>query len=178
MIKVRTLAVLLVAIALAGAWPVAAHRGHDALSTVVIEADGRILVTHRLEASDIEPALAIIAPAAQANLDDPEAVAALVAYLGSRFRLSGDDRPIMLAPAGSQLGGAVVQFSFAGRAKQPPKRLTVTSQILTDVHPLQVNQVNIRRGNTVQTLTFRRGGSQTVTTRPATAGPCASGSSC
>jgi uncharacterized membrane protein len=168
----------LAAFAIAGAWPVAAHRGHDALTTVVIEADGRILVTHRLEASDIEPALAIIAPAAQANLDDPEAVAALVAYLGSRFRLSGDDRPIMLTPAGSQLGGAVVQFNFAGRAKQPPKVLTVTSQILTDVHPLQINQVNVRRGNTVQTLTFRRGGSQTVTTRPATAGPCASGSSC
>jgi hypothetical protein len=55
-----------------------------------------------------------------------------------------------------------VQFSFAGRAKQPPKVLTVTSQILTDVHPVQINQVNIRRGKVVQTLTFRQGGSQTV----------------
>lgn len=153
------------ALALLVASPAGAHRGHDALSSVVIETDGRILVNHRLEASDIEPALASIAPAAQSSLDDPDAVAALVAYLGNRFALSGDGGPIKLVAAGSQLDGPVVQFSFVGRARRPPERLTITSQILTDIHPVQVNQVNVRRGKTVQTLTFLKGGSQTVATR-------------
>lgn len=156
---------VLIAVPLGAAVPASAHRGHDALSTVVIEADGSILVTYRLEASDIKPALASIAPAAQSSLDDPEAIVARVAYLGKRFTLSGDNRPIPLVPAGSQLGGSIVQFNFAGRSKPLPKRVAVTSHILTDIHPAQINQVNIRRGKTVQTLTFRHGGSQTVTAR-------------
>lgn len=153
------------AMMLLAAPPAGAHRGHDALTTVVLENDGRIRVSHRLEASDIEPALAAIAPGAQPSLDDPDAVAALVAYLGNRFRLSSGNHPIALVATGSRLGGAVVQFDFASKSKVTPDRLTVTSQILTDIHPSQINQVNVRRGRKVQTLTFLRGGSQTVATR-------------
>jgi hypothetical protein len=145
--------------------PAGAHRGHDALSSIVIEKDGRVRVSHRLETSDLEPALSIIAPDAQPSLDDPEAVAAIIAYLGTHFALRLDNRPVTLVAAGSDLRGAVVQFDFIGKTSGAPKMLTVTSQLLTDVHPAQVNQVNVRHGKVVQTLTFRRGGSQTVAVR-------------
>jgi hypothetical protein len=163
--NLRFIAVVATAMVLLAPPPAGAHRGHDALTTVVLESDGRIRVSHRLEASDIEPALAIIAPGVQPSLDDPEAVAALVAYLGNRFRLSSGNRPIALVATGSRLGGAVVQFDFAGNARTAPDRLTVTSRILTDIHSSQVNQVNVRRAKKVQTLTFLQGGRQTVETR-------------
>jgi hypothetical protein len=158
---------LLVLLALLVAAPAGAHRGHDALSSIVIEKDGRVRVSHRLETSDLEPALAIIAPDAQPSLDDPDAVAAVIAYLGSRFALGIDNRPVTLVAAGSDLRGAVVQFDFIGKTRGSPDQLTVTSQILTDVHPAQVNQVNVRSGATVRTLTFRQGGSQTLSLKPA-----------
>jgi hypothetical protein len=154
------------AMALLAASPAGAHRGHDALSSVVFEKDGRVRVSHRLETSDLEPALAIIAPDVQPSLDDPEAVAAIIAYLGNRFALGIDNRPLALVAAGSDLGGAVVQFDFIGKTSGSPRQLTVTSQILTDVHPAQVNQVNVRTGQTVRTLTFRQGGSQTLSLKP------------
>jgi hypothetical protein len=145
--------------------PARAHRGHDALSVIVLEPDGRVRVSHRLEASDLEPALLSIAPEAQPSLDDPDAVAAVIAYLARRFQLTIDDRPVVLVAAGTQLEGAIVQFDFVGRTRGSPKQLTIASQLLTDIHPRQVNQVNVRRGKAVQTLTFRQGGSQTVTIR-------------
>jgi hypothetical protein len=102
----------------------------------------------------------------QPSLDDPDAVAAIIAYLGNRFALGIDNRPVTLVAAGSDLGGAVVQFDFIGKTRGAPGQLTVTSQILTDVHPAQVNQVNVRTGQTVRTLTFRQGGSQTISLKP------------
>jgi hypothetical protein len=158
---------VLMLLALLMAAPAGAHRGHDALSSIVIEKDGRVRVAHRLEASDLEPALAIIAPDVQPSLDDPDAVAAIIAYLGSRFRLSIDNRPVTLVAAGSDLGGAVVRFDFIGKTGGTPRQLQVTTEILTDVHPRQVNQVNVRSGATVRTLTFRQGGSQTLSLKPA-----------
>jgi hypothetical protein len=158
---------LLLVLALLAAAPAGAHRGHDALSNVVIEKDGRVRVSHRLETSDLEPALAIIAPDTQPSLDDPDAVAAVIAYLGTRFALRIDNRPLTLVAAGSDLRGGVVQFDFIGKTHGSPGQLTVTSQILTDVHPAQVNQVNVRSGATVHTLTFRQGGSQILSLKPA-----------
>jgi hypothetical protein len=62
--------------------PAAAHRGHAALSVVDINAKtGAVTVRHRVAAHDAEPTLAVIAPDANASLDDPEAIEALKAYM-------------------------------------------------------------------------------------------------
>ena len=147
--------------------PAAAHRGHDALTVVTVAANGSLTVSHRFEASDIEPALARIAPDAQPSLDDPEAVEALVAYLQRRFNLSTERGPIALVPGKTDLGASEVRVSFTGNASRPFRRLTLRSDLLGDVYPNQVNQVNIRAGATTRTLALSAGDSATIDIAPA-----------
>jgi len=147
--------------------PAAAHRGHDALTVVTVAANGSLTVSHRFEASDIEPALARIAPNAQPSLDDPEAVEALVTYLQRRFTVSSERGPIALVPGKTDLGASEVRVSFTGNASRPFRRLTLRSDLLGDVYPNQVNQVNIRAGATTRTLALSAGDSATIDIAPA-----------
>ena len=147
--------------------PAAAHRGHDALTVVTVAANGSLTVSHRFEASDIEPALARIAPNAQPSLDDPEAVEALVTYLQRRFTVSSERGPIALVPGKTDLGASEVRVSFTGNASRPFRRLTLRSDLLGDVYPNQVNQVNIRAGATTRTLALSAGDSATMDIAPA-----------
>ena len=154
--RVITAAVLLLAA------PAAAHRGHDAMTVVTIAPDGGVRVSHRFAAHDVEPALARIAPEAQANLDDPEAVKALVAYLERQFSLASERGAIALVATGTEIDADEVRVTFAGNTRQPIARLTVINTIMQGLQPGQMAQVNVRHGNTVRTLVFRGGGTQTV----------------
>jgi len=147
--------------------PAAAHRGHDALTVVTVASDGALIVSHRFETSDIEPALARIAPDAQPSLDDPEAVAALVAYLQRHFTVSSERGPIALTPGKSDLGASEVRISFTGTAGRPFRRLTLSGDMLGDIYPGQVNQVNVRAGATTRTVALSAGDVQTIAIAPA-----------
>lgn len=160
-----TVAIRLLALAILVIVPAHAHRGHDALSVVTVDARGGVTVSHRFEAHDLEPALAEIAPDAQASLDDPQAVAALVAYLGRHFALASERGPVALVPGKIDIGASQVRIAFTGHATGPPTRLIVTSRLLTDIYPRQVNQVNVRSGNVVRTLVFTGDDTQTVKLR-------------
>jgi hypothetical protein len=166
-VRVVRHALLALALAAGAMAPAAAHRGHDALSVVTVAANGTLTVSHRFEASDIEPALADIAPDAQPSLDDPAAVAALVAYLQRRFTVSSERGPIALVPAKTELGASEVRISFSGHAGRPLRRLTLRSDLLGDIYPGQVNQVNVRAGATTRTLALSAGDSQTIAIAPA-----------
>jgi hypothetical protein len=159
---------LLTVAALAGAAlaPASAHRGHDALSVVTIAANGAVTVSHRFEASDVEPALGAIAPRAQPSLDDPDAVAALVTYLGNHFRLASERGPIVLTPGAVELGAAEVRLSFTGTVPRMARRLTISSDLLGGIYPGQVNQVSVRAGTTTRTLIMAAGDVQTITLAP------------
>ncbi len=142
--------------------PAQAHRGHDSLSVVTL-GDGTVTVSHRFEAHDIEPALAKIAPAAQTSLDDPAALAALEAYVARRFVLTINGKPVALTHGKTDLSHAEVRIDYTGRAPRRAKVVAVRSSVLRDVYRSQVNQVNVRRGNTVKSLTLRGGASGSVT---------------
>jgi hypothetical protein len=158
---------LLGAAVAAAAWsPASAHRGHDALSVVTIAANGAVTVSHRFEASDVEPALGAIAPRAQPSLDDPDAVAALVTYLGNHFRLASERGPIQLTPGPVELGAAEVRLSFTGTVPRMARRLTISSDLLGGIYPGQVNQVSVRAGTTTRTLAMAAGDVQTITLAP------------
>lgn len=152
----------IVALCLLGATPLPAHRGHDALTVVTIDANGGISVSHRFETHDIEPALAMIAPDAQASLDDPDAVAALVAYAGRAFRLASERGDILLVPGQPEIGASEVRLPFTAKPQGRFRKLTVSSSLLADVHRAQLHQVNVKSPAGVRTLTFRGGGSQTL----------------
>lgn len=142
--------------------PAGAHRGHDSLSVVTLN-NGVVTVSHRFEAHDIEPALAKIAPAAQASLDDPAALAALEAYVARRFVLTVDGRPVALRHVRTDLSHAEVRIDYTGRTSRRAKTVAVRSTVLTDVYRGQVNQVNVRTGNRVQSLTLRGAARGSVT---------------
>ncbi|MFN3468596.1 MAG: DUF6702 family protein [Novosphingobium sp.] len=141
--------------------PAGAHRGHDAMSVVTVE-PGRIAVSHRFEAHDLEPALAAIAPAAQASLDDPDAIEALKGYLQTRFTLRAAGKPVPLSFRSIEVGVRQVRVDYEGRLKRAPKALAVQSTILRDVYGKQVNQVVVRSGKTVRTLRFAGNETQVV----------------
>jgi hypothetical protein len=147
----RTLALPL---ALVMAAPVAAHRGHAGLAVVEIDAgSGAVTVTHRLTAHDVEPALVDIAPDAQPSLDDPDALAALIAYVGRRFRIDG----VALVPAGHSLAGDDIRLRYTGRLKGRPARLRISGAVLGGIIPGHSTQVNVRRAGITRTLHFHGG---------------------
>lgn len=137
--------------------PAAAHRGHGVLSVVEIDAGtGGVKVSHRIPAHDVEPALAQIAPNAQASLDDPDAVEALKAYMLQTFSLKVDGTVVALTLRDLTLGADEVRFEYAGQVPPADARaaIEVRAAMLADVHSDEVNQVNIRRLGVTRTLVF------------------------
>lgn len=144
-------AAALAALLLAIAAPAAAHRGHSSLAVVEIDArSGAVAVTHILQAHDVEPALVDIAPAAQPSLDDADAVQALVAYVGQRFRIAG----VTLVPAGQRLAGDRVELRYLGRLKGRPAQLLISASLFGETYDDHSTQVNVRRAGITRTLLF------------------------
>ncbi len=150
----RVLCLAAAATSLALAPQAGAHRGHDAMSVVTLGPDGKVTVSHRFEAHDLEPALAEIAPNAQTSLDDPDAIAELKTYLLAHFHLRADGSEVPLSVASVEIGVRDVRVDYAGSVKGRPKAVAVQSTILRDIYPRQVNQVVVKRGSYVQTLRF------------------------
>lgn len=145
----RRLAALLLVLGLAA--PALAHRGHASLAVVEIDAkSGAVVVTHHLQAHDVEPALVDIAPDAQPSLDDADAFRALVAYVGQRFRIRG----VALTPAGQRLDGDMVQLRYIGRLKGKPKQLLISGALFGETWDDHATQVNIRRAGITRSLNF------------------------
>ena len=137
--------------------PAAAHRGHGALSVVEIDAKtGAVRVSHRIPAHDAEPALALIAPDAQASLDDPEAIEALKIYMLEHFGVAVNEAPIALALKDMTMGADEVRFEYAGKIApaDAAAAVTVKAAMFADVYGDEVNQVNIRRLGVTRTLVF------------------------
>ena len=155
---IRRAAVLLAAAsALLAPLPAAAHRGHGALSVVEIDGKtGAVTVSHRIPAHDAEPALAVIAPDAQASLDDPDAVTALKAYMAKQFCVAVDGEIVQLTLKDLTLGADEVRFEYAG--KVAPAKVTakvgIKAAMFSDIYGDEVNQVNIRRLGVTRTLIF------------------------
>ena len=141
----------LAALLLAVAAPAAAHRGHSGLAVVEIDAaSGLTVVTHILQAHDVEPALADIAPDAQPSLDDPDAFEALVAYVGQRFRIAG----VTLSAAGQRLTGDKVELRYVGRLKGKPAQLQISANLFGETYDDHSTLVNVRRGGLTRSLVF------------------------
>ena len=131
--------------------PAAAHRGHATLSVIEIDArTGAVLVTHRMAAHDVEPALVDIAPDAQPSLDDPAAMAALVAYVGRYFRIAG----VPLNFAAKSLAGDAVILRYTGRLKGKPTTLRISGGLFGETYADHSTLVNVRRGGMTRSLNF------------------------
>lgn len=152
------------------ATPALAHRGHDGLTVVEVDAvSGAVSVVHRFAAHDVEPALVSIAPDAQPSLDDPAAVAALEDHLAQRFRLDVDGRTVTLVRAATDLAGDNIRIRFTGQISSASAldQVTIDLDFFPGVHDDQEQQVNIRTGGVTRTLVFRPGdGARAVRFQP------------
>lgn len=154
----RRLALLALMTAFGLAGPAWAHRGNATLSVVEIDAaTGAVTVTHRAAAHDVEPALVNIAPDAQPSVDDPEALAALVAYANQAFGLWDGGKRVALTHVRTELAGDDVRLVYAGRLSPAARSVTVDSNLFEETHADQENQVNVRRGRITRTAVFRPG---------------------
>lgn len=146
--------------------PAAAHRGHGALSVVEIDAKtGAVTVSHRIPTHDAEPALGVIAPDAQASLDDPEAIDALKTYMGEHFAVAVNGALVGLTLKDMTLGADDVRFQYSGKIDPADAKaaVSVKASMFADVYGDEVNQVNVRRLGVTRTLVFNAGdGAQTL----------------
>jgi hypothetical protein len=138
--------------------PAFAHRGRSTLSVIEIDATtGTVVVTHRMAAHDVEPALVKIAPEAQPSVDDPYAMEALIAYAARAFILSDGSGPVELKHRGTDLAGDDIRLTYVGRLAPPASSVIVDSNLFEESHPDQENQVNVRRSKVTRTAVFRVG---------------------
>jgi hypothetical protein len=153
----RAVALLAVASLVLAPLPAAAHRGHGALSVVEIDGKtGAVIVSHRIPAHDAEPALAMIAPEAQASLDDPDAIEALKGYMATHFTVAAAGAPIALTLKDMTLGADEVRLEYVGKIAPAAvsEEIAVRAAMFADVYGDQVNQVNIRRLGVTRSLIF------------------------
>lgn len=155
----KILAALCAAVMVAAPGTALAHRGHASLSVVKIDAEtGAVSVEHRMAAHDVEPALTVITPDAQPNLDDPKALSGLVAYIGDMFGMAtASGEKVVLQYVGSDLAGDGIVLRYKGTLPQPDDAFWIESDLLEETYADQENQVNIHFAGVTKTLLFRTG---------------------
>ncbi|MDA0994599.1 MAG: hypothetical protein O3A13_13350 [Proteobacteria bacterium] len=137
-----------------------ADRQPGSLSTIKSNAStGNIEIIHRLHTHDAELGIMTSYSDRSLTLDNLVGRAKLALYIEERFvvaEVSGDriGAPLILDLIGAELDGdfVLVYQEFGGEL---PSHIAVRDDILRDVFPEQVNQVNIATGGEVRSLIFQ-----------------------
>ena len=136
---------------LAFAWVKAAraHRGHQTLSLVDVDARGEVRITHTLTAHNTEPELARLAPAANPSVDDPDALKALLDHLAGGFTVNGSKADLLSYYLGSDTLTFVYRARIALAGKGLPQRFTIDYKLFAGSYSAPVGLVQVRyRGAT------------------------------
>ncbi len=120
---------------------------------------GAVEIIHRLHNLDAELGLNVVLGERVVSLDTLEGRARFALYVESRFTVATTDggavgAPLALELIGAELDGQyiLVYQEFTGDF---PGSVAIRNDVLRDVFPEQVNQVNIAVDGDVRTLTFR-----------------------
>jgi hypothetical protein len=150
----RWLAILALVLAPLGGGAALAHQQKIAISSLAVNPrTGMLEVVHQVPVHDAEHALKRQGIAADivASADSREAFAR---YVSRRFQLEAGGKPVALSYVGSEIvGGNLMVYQEAAKPRAGAK-LSVNSQILTDVWARQENRVNIGGGTKVRTFVF------------------------
>jgi hypothetical protein len=133
-----------------------AHRAKQALTTIERNArSGHIEIVHSMHWHDAELGLAAATGNPQLSLTTLESRARLALYVEQRFGLVDAKTSLPLQPEliGAELSGDYV-LVYQELAAPLPRALAVRDDLLRDVFPEQVNQVNLLLGGAVRSLTF------------------------
>jgi hypothetical protein len=140
-----------------------AHRGHQTLSVVEIDVQGRVTVTHRLSAHETEPELVLLAPNAQPSLDDPDALKALEDHLATAFKVNGADATLVSHTF--QADDVILVYSSSAKFAKAagPQTVIIDFQLFPASLANSVGLVNVRYQGVTKSLRFMRGdAAQTV----------------
>lgn len=136
------------------ALPTAAHRAPGSLSSIEWnEATGRTEIVHRLHSHDAELGVGEVLRLPRLTVQTIEGRAHIALYAEERFRIEDESGALPLELVGAELAGdyLLVYQEWTGRL---PARIRLRDDLLRDVFPEQVNQVNIDDAGSVRTLVF------------------------
>lgn len=144
----------LAAAALVAAISAFAHRAPGSLTSVQWnEQTGKTEVVHRLHSHDAELGVGTVNGVADLSVLSIEGRAYIALYVEARFSIAGKDGRLNLDLIGAELAADHVLVYQEWPARLPGK-VRVRNDILRDVFPAQINQVNIDDGDAVRTLFF------------------------
>jgi len=132
-----------------------AHRAKGSLTTIRHnEASGMIEVVHRIHRHDAELGIGELLGEPRMSVDSTRAQGEIALYAESHFAIiNGDGGELAFELVGAEVAGDYV-LVYQERKGQLPPRIAVRDDILRDVYPTQINQVNIEDGAEIHTLIF------------------------
>ena len=152
------LAGLMALLALPPAAPAAAHQQKRAISTIAINPrTARLEIMHQVPVHDAEHALRAQGAQSADIIGSEASREAFARYVATRFVLAIEGAEARPAYVGSEIIGGSLWVYQELPAPAAGARLSLNSQILTDVWARQENRVNIGYGTAVTTLIFTDG---------------------
>lgn len=135
-----------------------AHRLNAAITMVEISPkSGRLVVSHRLYAHDLEHVLFLGAVKLD-YFDTPEGKKALGAYVQNRFSVAdGAGKAVALGFRGAETEGDLVWAYFDAPRPTNLGQISVNSSLLHDYADDQVNTVTVTLASTTRSAVFPRG---------------------
>lgn len=132
-----------------------AHKQKAAVTEVTFNIrSGMIEVAHRFIIHDAEHAIRDAAGERRDLINDEDAQQFFAEYVASHFDLTVNDRLANLTLLGGEIEGGHIWIYQEAPAPFFVTRISLSQSALTEVWPGQVNTVNVRTGEVVQTLTF------------------------
>jgi hypothetical protein len=143
-------------LALSLAWLAAAeaHRAPGSLSTIEYnDRSGKTEIVHRLHSHDAELGIGTVIGQPDLSVLTIEGRAWIALYVEEHFVIESEEGPLPLSLVGAELAAdyLLVYQELPGRL---PDVIRVRDDILRDVFPEQINQVNIDDGTRVRSLVF------------------------
>lgn len=147
----------LLAISAAPALPAYAHQEKATISEVVwSEASGFLYVTHKLHLHQTEVSLFEAGIIHSAKFESLRARAQLAIYVEKNFSLQTLDGTLVpLELLGAEIEGRDVYVYQQAKLENAPTGLIVSSTLLREIIPNQINHVDVDLGGEIRSLAFR-----------------------
>lgn len=131
-----------------------AHRAPGSLSTIEFNPrTGNTEVVHRLHSHDAELGIGAVIDRNDLSVLSLEDRALIALYVEERFLIESEEGPLHLSLVGAELAAdyLLIYREMVGKL---PDVIRVRDDVLRDVFPEQINQVNIDTDGSVQSLVF------------------------
>ena len=134
-----------------------AHRTPGSLTTVKWnEATGRTEVVHRLHSHDAELGVGASLGLPDLSAEELEGRAHIALYVEEHFHIKGIDKELNFELVGAELSGDDI-LVYQELPEQLPQSVLIWDDILMEAFSAQLNQVNIKDGDSVNNLVFKKG---------------------